>query len=198
MKKIINSAEHLKKIKLNKKDIRRAEPSEVFYNLPPHKKVLHIGGHLGFEAKFYNDVLFVEPIPKYAQYLRDTGHKVIEGAIGGDTLFLTSYDQASSVLDPIEHKVVGTIKVKNYSLDNINDGSYDLLVLDTQGSELTILKSGTLNFNYIIVEASVNPRYIGAGSKAAIEEFLMLHDYNKISEFQHKEYDIFDLVFKKI
>ena len=188
----------LKKLKLSKKDIQRAEPSEVFYNLPSHKKVLHIGGHLGLEAKFYNDVVFVEPIPKYANFLRESGHKVIEGAICGDEIFLTSYDQASSVLMPLEHKVIDRIKVKNYSLNDINDGSYDLLVLDVQGSELNVLKSGDLNFKYIIVEASVNPRYNGAGDKSNIEEFLILNGYTKINEFQHGKHDIFDLVFEKL
>jgi hypothetical protein len=188
----------LKKLKLSKKDIQRAEPSEVFYNLPSHKKVLHIGGHLGLEAKFYKDVVFVEPIPKYANFLRESGYKVIEGAICGDEIFLTSYDQASSVLMPMEHKVIDRIKVKNYSLDDVNDGSYDLLVLDVQGSELNVLQSGDLSFKYVIVEASVNPRYTGAGDKSSIEEFLILNGYIKLNEFQHGKHDIFDLVFEKL
>jgi len=185
-------------LKLSKKDLKRAEPSEVFHNLPLHKKVLHIGGHLGFESKFYNDVTFVEPIPKYAQFLRDSGHEVIEGAVCGDTLFVTSYDQASSVLVPTKHTVLDKIKVKNYSLDAINNGTYDLLVLDTQGSELKILQSGILNFEHIIVEASVVPRYVEAGSKTEIEDFLYSAGYKKLNEFQHGNHDIFDMVFKKI
>lgn len=187
----------LEKLNLSKKDIQRAEPSEVFHNLPEHNRVLHIGGHLGFEAKFYNDVTYVEPIPKYANFLRESGYNVIEGAVCGDELFLTSYDQASSILKPVEHKVVKSIKVKNYSLDDINDSSYDLLVLDTQGSELQILKSGRLTFNYIIVETSVNPRYVDAGTKAEIEEFLLLNNYVKLSEFQHGQHDITDIIFEK-
>jgi hypothetical protein len=58
------------KLNLSKKDISRAEPTEVFFNLPPHNNVLHIGGHLGLEAKFYKNVTFVEPIPKYANFLK--------------------------------------------------------------------------------------------------------------------------------
>jgi hypothetical protein len=188
----------LNRLNLSKKDLKRAEPSEVFYNLPQHKKVLHIGGHLGFEARFYNDVVFVEPIPKYANFLRELGYKVIEGAICGNELYLTSYDQASSILVPIEHKVVSTIKVKNYSLDDINDNSFDMLVIDTQGSELVILKSGRLNFNYIVVEASSCTRYINAGTKKEIEDFLILNNYKKIKEFQHGKHDITDLIFEKI
>jgi hypothetical protein len=189
---------NLNKLKLSKKDIFRAQPSKIFEHLPNHKKVLHIGGHLGFESKFYNDVTFVEPIPKYATYLRESGYNVIEGAVCGDTLFVTSFDQASSILLPVEHVVVDTIKVKNYSLDDINDGSYDLLVLDTQGSELKILQSGILNFNFIIVEASIIPRYLNAGNKTEIEDFLYSRNYIKLTEFQHGDHDIFDIMFKKI
>lgn len=188
---------NIKKLNLSKKDLKRAEPSNVFYNLPAHEKALHIGGHLGLEGKFYNDVTYVEPIPKYANFLRESGYKVIEGAVCGDELFLTSYDQASSILRPLDHKVVESIKVKSYSLDDINDGSYDLLVLDTQGSELQILKSGKLTFNYIIVETSVEPRYIDAGTKFQIEEFLSLNNYVKIKEFQHGHHDIIDIIFKR-
>jgi len=191
------SAELLSSYKISQKDIDRAQPTEIFYNLPEHKKVLHIGGHLGFEARFYNDVVFVEPIPKYAEFLRQLGYSVIEGAVCGSELFLTAYDQASSVLVPKQHKVVGSIAVKSYILDDINDGSFDLLVMDAQGSELNILKSGQLNFKHIIVEASKKPRYQGAANKLEIENFLHSVGYHKTREFQHSKFDIYDVLFQK-
>jgi len=186
-----------KKLNLSKKEIFRAQPSEVFYNLPYHQKVLHIGGHLGLEAKFYSNVVFVEPIPKYAQFLREQGFEVFEGAVCGDELFITSYDQASSVLVPADHKIVNTIKVKNYTLDDINDESFDMLVIDAQGSEMNILKSGRLTFKYIIVEASNIPRYSGSATKNEIETFLTNQNFKKIKEFQHKSHDIYDLLFER-
>jgi hypothetical protein len=151
---------------------------------------------LGREAEFYNDVTFVEPMPEYAEYLRHQGHQVVEGAVCGDSLFVTSYDQGSSVLAPLQHKVVKEIKVKNYSLDDISH-EHDMLVIDAQGSELNILKSGSLNFQYIIVEASVKPRYLGAADKAEIERYLETQGYQKVQEFQHGKNDIYDIVFKK-
>jgi len=189
--------DEFKKMNLSKKEIARAQPSEVFYNLPPHKRVLHVGGHLGLEHQFYNDVVFVEPNPKYADFLRSKKLNVIEGAICGEQLFLTSYDQASSVLQPLEHKVVDCIKVKSYTLDEINDNSFDMLVVDTQGSELNILKSGKLNFKFIIVEASNIPRYETAATKSEIESFLTLSAYVKIKEFQHGAHDIYDMLFEQ-
>jgi hypothetical protein len=182
---------------LSEHEFNKAAPTEVFFNLPKHKKVLHIGGHLGRESKYYNDVTFVEPIPKYANYLRQQGYKVIEGAVCGSELFLTAYDQASSVLEPTQHKVVGSITVQSYTLAEINDGTFDLLVIDAQGSELNILKSGQLNFKYIVVEASKIPRYRGAASKVEIENFLQNAGYSKMQEFQHNKFDIYDILFQR-
>jgi len=176
---------------------KKAKPSEVFHNLPEHKKVLHIGGYIGIEAPFYNDVTFVEPMPQYADYLRSNGFKVIEGAVGGKELYITSYDQASSILKPKQHKIREKIEVKEYQLSDIEE-DFDMLVMDTQGSELQILKSGTLdNFKHIVLEASTNPRYENAGSKEEIENYLKNKWFEKINEFQHGKHDIYDLVFRR-
>ena len=113
-------------------------------------------------------------------------------------MYVTSYDQASSVLKPIEHKVLKKIKVKNYSLDDINDSSFDLLVMDVQGSEMNILKSGKLNFEYIILEASETPRYESASSKEEIENYLFLNNFKKLKEFKHGKNDIYDIIFQRI
>jgi hypothetical protein len=183
---------------ISKTDFEKAKPTEVFLNLPLHQKVLHIGGHLGLESKFYKDVVFVEPIPKYANFLKKQGFKVIKGAVCGEELYLTTYDQASSVLKPIEHKVLKKIKVKNYSLDDINDGSFDLLVMDVQGSEMNILKSGKLNFEYIILEASKIPRYESAAAKEEIKNYLFVNNFKKLKEFKHGKHDIYDIIFQRI
>jgi FkbM family methyltransferase len=195
---MINIETLIELLDIKKEDYDRAIVSEVFYNLPLHNKALHIGGHLGKEYSFYKDVVFVEPQPKYAEFLRKQNYKVIEGAVCGDEIFITSYDQASSVLEPLDHKVVSKIKVKNYTLDDINDGSFDMLVMDVQGSEYDILKSGNLTFNYIILEASERPRYQCAATKKQIEEYLDLSGYKKINEYKHGKYDIYDIIFEKV
>ncbi len=181
----------------NKKSLDwiRSEPTEVFKHLPEHHKVLHVGGHFGREAIYYNDVLFVEPIPKYAEYLRKKGYSVIEGAIAGNEIYLTTYEQASSLLKPKEHQIKDRLKVKSYSLKDIEEG-YDLLVLDIQGAELMALKTSNLHFNYIIVEASSNPRYENATTKKEIEKYLKCKGFIKMSEYQHSNYDIYDIIFK--
>jgi molybdopterin-guanine dinucleotide biosynthesis protein A len=173
----------------------RAFPSEVFRHLPEHNKALHIGGHLGREYDAYEDVLFIEPFPKYARYLRSLRRKVIEASCCGNDLYITTYEQASSNLMPLEHKVKSRITTLNLTLDEINGGIFDLLVIDAQGSELNILKSGCLSFNSIIVECSIKPRYAGAPTKKEVIEFLESKNYSLDDEFQHGNHDIYDLVF---
>ncbi len=168
---------------------------DVFRYLPNHNKVLHVGGHLGQEAEYYNDVVYVEPMPQYAEELRRRGFKVIEGAVGGNELYVTDYDQASSVCEPKVHKIVKKIKVKQYDLRDIEHG-FDVLVLDIQGAELLALKTSNLKFNYIILEASNTPRYVYSPTKQQIEEYLRTKGFRKIAEFQHKGHDIWDIVFK--
>jgi hypothetical protein len=62
---------------------------------------------------------------------------------------------------------------------------------------LNILKSGNLNFKYIIAEASITPRYRGAACKLEIENFLKNVGYNKIQEYQPGKFDIDDILFQK-
>lgn len=173
----------------------RASPSDVFANLPSHKKAIHVGGHLGREYDSYTEVLFIEPIPKYALYLRLLGRTVIQASVCGDVLYVTTYEQASSSLKPLDHQVKSIINTLNLTLDQINDGSYDLLVIDAQGSELNILKSGTLLFQSIVVECSYSPRYAGAPTKSEIVTYLLSKNYSLAAEYQHGHHDIYDLLF---
>lgn len=178
-------------------DWRRAAPSRAFRDLPPHKRALHLGGHLGREAEFYQDVVFVEPLPRHAQHLRDQELCVVEAAIGGNRLHVTTYDQGSSVLEPLQHRVAESIEVRETSLGELNDGTFDLLVLDIQGMELQALKSGSLTFRYILVETSERPRYRGAASRQEIQNYLESQGYQLRKKYPHGPHDIMDLLFEK-
>jgi hypothetical protein len=196
-----NKQKILKPIWISDADWDRAKPSEVFYNLPEHKKVLHVGGHVGREAELYSDVTFVEPLPQYAEHLRKCGYAVIEAAIGGCELFVTTYDQASSLLKPLTHKIKEKIIVQQTSIEEINyKKDHDLLVLDVQGSELTVLKSGSLDFEHIIVEVSNKSRYKNGTSWNEIVNYLSTNSkkFELIKSFQHGSHDIYDLIFKKV
>jgi hypothetical protein len=198
---MINKQKMFKPIWMNDVDWNRAKPSEVFYNLPKHKKVLHVGGHVGREAELYLDVTFVEPIPQYAEHLRQCGYKVIEAAIGGNELFVTTYDQASSLLKPLIHEIKNKIIVKETSIKEINNNKdHDLLVIDAQGSELKVLQSGSLDFDHIIVEASNKSRYKDGTNWNEIVEYLSNSNqkFELIKHFQHGTHDIYDLIFKKV
>jgi hypothetical protein len=180
---------------INHDEWLRAFPSAVFSHLPEHSRAIHIGGHLGREHGAYQEVLYVEPNPKYARYLRRLRREVIEASCCGETLYITTYEQASSNLKPLDHEIKTTLQTLNLTLDEVNDGTYDLLVIDAQGSELNILKSGELSFRSIIVECSQIPRYEGAPTKTEVIQFLESKNYRYKCEFQHEHYDIYDLHF---
>src|SRR5690606_30840758 len=49
------------------------------------ENILHIGGHKGQEGKIYKEMgkqfTFVEPVPKFADYIRGLGYHVVEKAV---------------------------------------------------------------------------------------------------------------------
>lgn len=168
--------------------------------------ILHIGGHKGQEAPIYANMglrfTFVEPIPEFAQIMRNKGYHVIEKAVSGKEgiieFNIASVSERSSIrIAPEEVMTVErTIPVRCTTLGKIQNG-YDGLSIDAQGETLEILKSGNLDFNVVICEVSKKPRYEGEGSRALVEELMIANDYQLVEEYKHKKLDIFDLVWKK-
>lgn len=129
--------------------------------------VLHIGGHQGQEVEFYKEsgvekITLVEPIPELAQQLRSKfdGVQVLEYAIGleeGPKEFhVMNPTNVSTLLEPLsEDRVSRKITVEVKTLENITEPDMNLLVVDTQGTELEVLESGKnvlSQFEGVIVE----------------------------------------------
>lgn len=174
----------------------------------PSKGIIHVGAHDGQEVDKYKqagfkNLLMVEPLPQYAQALRERGLEVAETAIGSSrgkiTMYVTEYDQASSFYKPLEHTVSGSVDVSVKPLDDITDkAKYNCLVVDTQGAELEVLKSGDLSsFDLIIYEGSNDPRYENAADRHEIGFYLNSQGFYRQKTFQHQHYDIYDEVFVK-
>lgn len=186
---------------------------DVFFELKPilnsnsidARGIVHVGAHKGQEVKIYKeagfkDILLIEPMPEYAANLRKEGYEVIEAAItdskGSTELYITDYDQASSALKPIEHSVNSTIAVKTMPLRDAVDKRFNCLVVDAQGSELAVLKSGNLNqFDLVIYEASETPRYENAASRNEMSIYMKSQGFRLLKSFQHGPHDIYDEVF---
>jgi FkbM family methyltransferase len=170
--------------------------------------IIHVGGHLGQEMKWYKDifssVLFIEPIPKYADVLIKKGYKVIPVAIseksGEIDFYLSEDDQLSSILkSKLKSKL---IKVKSWPLRivesrEIINACYEVLAIDVQGASYQVLKSSDLNYKLIIFECSDVPRYEGETPKKEIIKFLEEKGFKIIGEYRHGEADVYDVVAKK-
>jgi len=170
--------------------------------------ILHVGGHLGQESenyKMFNKIIYIEPIPEYAQLLREQGHEVHEIAAWycDDILnfHITDFDQASSVFLPLEHKFSKNkpIKVKAQPLCNIINNDVEIMVIDAQGSELNVLIGSNLTqFKVVICETSRRIRYAGAPSKKQIISYMKGHDFKIYKTITHSEDKIIeDVIFYK-
>lgn len=123
--------------------------------------VLHVGGHLGQEVQHYRaanigTIVLVEPTPDNAEYLRSAfpDVTVIEAAAGSEPgeaqLHIGAGDGCWNTLRDTDGPAV-TVKV--VTVAEIQ-GDADMLVVDTQGTELDVLASADLDpLVLVVVEA---------------------------------------------
>jgi FkbM family methyltransferase len=146
--------------------------------------VIHVGANDGFERHTYAEhglkVIWIEAIPDVFQRLVENirdfpDQRAINALITNEdgalcTLHTSSNSgQSSSILDPHLHKDIWPevtfthdICLRSSRLPTAlagvdNPSEYEALVLDTQGSELSVLQSAATTlggFNYIQVEAA--------------------------------------------
>lgn len=163
--------------------------------------VIHVGANNGAEIPVYRQCEFklirlVEPLPELAEVL-PADCDVIEAAVaaehGAATLYVTKWDEQSSLLPPKKLRVEREIAVDTVPLRSIQAGC-NVLVVDAQGAELDVLRSGDLdNFDLLIVECSTVARYEGAATRDEVLEHL--DDWTLTQEFQHRYRVISDCVF---
>lgn len=143
--------------------------------------VIHVGAHEAQEAKDYEGLeqLYIEPIPELVQSMRDRGLDVIEVALsdhtGTEDFYVTSFNQGSSLLQPLEHEVASKITVKVDTLKNVVPylDPFNCLVIDVQGAELAVLKGADLEaFDLIVCETNSRKRYANAPLHDDIVEYM--------------------------
>ena len=164
--------------------------------------VIHVGAHLGQEydeyVKTFGEITtyWFEPIPSvYKELSNNLSNKtntfyynVALGEKNGvHKMYLDNGNelQSSSLLKPKEHENIyphikfneeNTINITLNTLDFYNIKSCNVLVLDTQGYELNVLKGSinTLkNIDYIFTEFNIIEMYDGCPSIEQIDEFLL-------------------------
>jgi FkbM family methyltransferase len=167
------------------------------------KGVIHVGANDGAERHAYAkrdlSVLWIEPIPdvfarlseNIARFPKQKALNYLVTETDGESRRLhiaSNAGQSSSILDLAEHRAiwpdidyVDAIDLSGFSLptilsrEGIDSTAYDALVMDTQGSELMILRgAGSLlrQFRFLQSEVADFEVYAGCARRAELTSFL--------------------------
>jgi FkbM family methyltransferase len=195
--------------------------------------VIHIGANTGQERDTYAGyllrVIWIEPLPAQFERLNQNikalpNQIAINGLITdrddvSTILHVSNNDGlSSSILDLSLHRdiwpgvhYVGDIVVNSVRLQTaisragLEISSYDALVMDTQGSELLILRglgAEITNFKYVKTEAADFESYKGCATVSEISEFLISsYGYRLLRKDRFAEREAggsyFDLLFER-
>ncbi|WP_288247117.1 FkbM family methyltransferase [uncultured Prochlorococcus sp.] len=195
------------------------------------KGVIHVGGNLGQERFIYDyfmlKVIWFEPIPKIYKKLKEnleefpnqiSYEKLITNKDGEKYDFYIADNYASSSIFKFHlHKSLWPsitqdkkISLKSITLDsffdenNIDDFEYDTLIMDTQGSELLVLKGSQKilkNFKYVKTEVSDFESYRGGFQLKDIDNFMKQNDFKPFIKScfkRHEAGNYYDILYKKI
>lgn len=204
-------------------------PNTVFKNV---KGVIHVGANSGQERELYDkyglSVVWIEPIPEVFEVLRSNisaynRQIAIKGLVTDlDNVeyqfnLANNNGESSSILEMNLHQEVWpevtyerTINLRSKTLpsllkdESIDHKNYDMLVLDTQGSELLVLKGAApilQEFNYIKAEVPDFESYKGCCQVNDLGSFLARHEFREYARHQfakrHGGGSYYDITYKK-
>jgi len=190
--------------------------------------VIHVGANTGQErdvyASFKLDVLWIEPIPSLFDELckniialpeQRALNYLITDRDGAEYAFNVANNggASSSILELDRHteiwpevRFVSKMTLKSVTLDTLlgTENRYQALVLDTQGTELLILKGATgllSTMRYVTVEAADFESYIGCARVDDIVKFLNGFAFKLVQKHKFAELpqggQYFQLLFRK-
>ncbi|MGI8670745.1 MAG: FkbM family methyltransferase [Aridibacter sp.] len=194
--------------------------------------VIHVGANDGEErfmyANYNLDVVWIEPIPEVFARLKNNlddfpGQRAYQYLVTDqdgreyDFHIANNNGQSSSILDFKQHKDIWadihyekSISLKSTKLsslievENIEMNKYDALVMDTQGTELLVLKGAEnllSRFQYIKTEAADFEIYKNCCQVKDLEDFLGNHGFKELirTKFASREDggNCYDIVYKK-
>jgi FkbM family methyltransferase len=174
--------------------------------------VVHVGANIGQERELYRrrglDVLWIEPIPDvFAKLVENIAglprQRALESLVTDrddvpyEFHVANNGGESSSILDLKEHRDVWppvpftkTVTLKSATLatllarERIDVARYDALVMDTQGSELLVLRGAEPvlgSFKYIKTEVPDFEAYAGCAQLEEIDGFLLERGYVELS-----------------
>jgi len=194
--------------------------------------VIHVGANTGPERALYARnglrVIWIEPIPEVFETLKanlvDFPEQSALKCLVTDQdnvehrFHIASNDgHSSSILDLKLHKdiwpqvtYVRTITLRSKTLasllkeEHVDTSNYDALVMDTQGSELLVLKGAVSilqNFLFIKSEVPDFESYAGCCQVSDIASFLAPHGYREFSRYKFAKHPsggtYYDIVYKR-
>jgi len=194
--------------------------------------VIHVGANAGQErvlyAKFGLRVIWIEPIPEVferlkeniAEFSKQRAFKCLvtdQDNVAYPFHICNNDGHSSSILDLNLHKDIWpqvayekTITLRSKTLpslleeEQVDCSDYDSLIMDTQGSELLVLKGAVSilkNFTYIKTEVPDFESYTGCCQLADIASFLARHGYREFSRQKNAERanvgSYYDIVYKR-
>lgn len=194
--------------------------------------VIHVGAHTGQERQLYAQyklrVLWVEPLTEHfdalvANLTNFPNQRALQCLVTDQDdceypfHVASNAGQSSSILDLALHADVWpdvtytrTTTLRSKTLltllndAHINPSDYDALVMDTQGSELLVLKGAIPllnNFKYIKTEVADFEAYKGCCQLAEIESFLARYGHRERARKQGGRHpdggSYYDIVYRK-
>lgn len=180
------------------------------YNITPWV-VAHIGAHHGEEVAIYRDcgfeeIVLVEPDPRSVAVLREhfTGEDdviIIDRAcvpqpVDGEVTLYTAQRTVWSGLHPHPTADGGQCQVGTIVIgDLLEDVDINVLVLDTQGSELDLLRAANLqHLELIIVETTRRPDD-GAALYDDAAAYMQEQGWTAVEEWVHDNSGYTDTIF---
>ncbi len=194
--------------------------------------VVHVGANAGQERYIYDDyglnVLWVEPIPEVFTQLK-ANIRNLKNQLAVQALVTDLDDKeyvfhiannngaSSSILDLKHHRDIWpsvdyttTVKLKSTTLpsllerEGIDVSGYDALIMDTQGSELLVLRGSVpvlRHFKFIKTEVPDFESYEGCCQLSDMDSFLSEHGFK---EFSRRKFasraeggSYFDVIYKR-
>ena len=211
------------------KSMFEKDPNAVLKNV---KGIIHVGANTGQEIGLYDQyglgVVWIEPNPDIFETLQSNllgfpRQIAIKGLVSDlenveyQFHIANNNGESSSILELNLHQDIWpeivyekTINLHSRTLpsllkeNNIDNRNYDMLVLDTQGSELLVLKGATpilQDFNYIKAEVPDFESYKGCCQLKDLQLFLDQHGFREYARHQFAKRrgggSYYDIIYKK-
>jgi FkbM family methyltransferase len=198
----------------------------MYWHLSRVRGVVHVGAHIGEErdvyARYGLDVIWIEPNPTAFNQLcknistlpkqRAVNHLVTDRDgvkysfnVRGTSSSILEFGRASEIWPGVTTQA--TIALNSVTLDTLlgDDDRYQAIVLDTEGSELLVLKGATRllpKIRNVLTEAADFESYVGCAQVDDIVNFMSDFDFKLIQKFPWAESPqgglMFNLLFRNL